>query len=504
MAESTSPYLFIEFRMILTDFLVLVPLLVLVVAIVAVLLLIALRRQYRSTVILSLTSLSFALISLPLVYHLLPKQVTQLLILDQYAFYYLGLIIGSSFVVGLLAVKYFEDYEENREEFYLLLLLATLGSGILVTSDHFAAFFLGLEILSVSLYVMIAYARFRSRRIEASIKYLILAGSTSAFMLFGIALIYTSSGTLSFSASRASFGNAGGFDSLLLIGWGLLIVGLGFKLALVPFHVWTPDVYQGAPAPVTAFIATVSKGGVFAVALRYFVGVSLYGNETIWGMLAFVAVASMLFGNLLALLQNNVKRILAYSSIAHLGYLMVAFLASGSLAAKAVAFYFTAYFITTLSAFGVITLLSTPDEDFEELSDYLGLFHQRPGLTLVMTAALLSLAGIPPTAGLVGKIYIVAAGVESQLWPLLIVLVIASVIGVFYYIRVVITMFRGKDEDSQASISLPSSTLASNIVLGILMVLLVGLGLYPTPVFRIIERMMDSFVSSIGVVMRGF
>jgi NADH-quinone oxidoreductase subunit N len=450
-----------------------------------------------------LTSLTFAFISLPFVFRLLPRQVTQLLILDQYAFYYLGLIIGSSLFIGLLAVQYFEGYDENREEFYLLLLLATLGSGILVASDHFAAFFLGLEILSVSLYVMIAYTRFRSRRIEAAIKYLVLAGATAAFMLFGIALIYASSGTLSFSESSNLLGTEGDSTSLLLLGWGLLIVGLGFKLALVPFHIWTPDVYQGAPAPVTAFIATVSKGGVFALALRYFVGVSLYQNRSLWGILAVVAVASMLFGNLLALLQNNIKRILAYSSIAHLGYLMVGLLASGSLGPKAVAFYLTAYFVTTLSAFGVVTLLSTPDQEFEQLSDYLGLFQQRPGLTLVMTAALLSLAGIPPTAGLVGKIYIVAAGVGAKLWLLLIVLVVASVVAVFYYIRVVITMFRRRGEGSQTLKTLPPSSLTGGVVLGVLMVLLVGLGLYPTPVFRLIERMMDAFVSSIGMIITG-
>jgi NADH-quinone oxidoreductase subunit N len=231
---------------------------------------------------------------------------------------------------------------------------------------------------------------------------------------------------------------------------------------------------------------------MFALALRYFSQVPLYEDRSLWGMFAIISVASMLFGNLLALLQDNVKRILAYSSIAHLGYLLVAFLSSGPLAPKAVAFYLSAYFVTTLSAFGVLTMLSTPDEDLETLSDYQGLFQQHPWLTVILSFALLSLAGIPPTAGLVGKIYIAAAGVQSALWVLLIILVLASVIGVFYYIRVIITMFRQSDPETSLSTPLPSFTTAGGIVLGILMFFLVGLGLYPAPLFRLIERLMAS------------
>jgi NADH-quinone oxidoreductase subunit N len=309
-------------------------------------------------------------------------------------------------------------------------------------------------------------------------------------MLFGMALIYTVLGTLEFTELVTAEVPAD-LTRLLYVGWGLLLVGIGFKLALVPFHLWTPDVYQGAPAPVTGFIASVSKGGMFALMLRYFNLVSIHDTQTVWNLFAIIAILSMLTGNILALLQNNVKRILAYSSISHLGYLLVAFLASGPFSQQAVAFYLVAYFATTLSAFGVVTLLSVPEKETEELDEYLALFWRRPWLAVIFVIALISLAGIPPSIGLVGKIFLAAAGVQSSLWLLLIVLVVASVIGVFYYMRVVITMFRRPEE-----MALPEFTLAAapftnveGVVLAVLALLVVGLGLYPVPVLSIIERL---------------
>ena len=197
-------------------------------------------------------------------------------------------------------------------------------------------------------------------------------------------------------------------------------MGIGFKLALVPFHMWTPDVYEGAPAPITAFVATVSKGAMFALLLRYFNQSGARNSTALLLVLTIVAIASMFAGNLLALLQNNVKRILAYSSIAHLGYLIVAFEAGGDMAGFAVAFYFVAYFATMLGAFGVVTMLSTPGNDLGDLESYRGLFWRRPMIASVFTVMLLSLAGIPLTAGFVGKFYIVAAGASVSLWLLVV------------------------------------------------------------------------------------
>ena len=234
---------------------------------------------------------------------------------------------------------------------------------VLVASSHFISFFLGLEILSVALYALSAYLHTRSRALEAGIKYLILAGSSSAFLLFGMALIYAQLGTMDLFRLAASLPGAQN-SPLVLGGLAFIVTGIGFKLGVVPFHLWAPDVYEGAPAPVTAFLATVSKGAIFALLLRYFYTVPARSTSApVFVLFAIIAIASMLIGNLLALFQNNVKRILAYSSIAHMGYLLVAFEASNTTASEAVAFYLVAYFITTIGAFGVVTVLSDEERD---------------------------------------------------------------------------------------------------------------------------------------------
>ncbi len=472
-----------------SDLLALLPLIILAGTSVVVIIAIAFYRNYRLTVFLTLAGMVGSFLSLPFALSVQPRQVTPLLIVDGTTVFYIGLVLTTSFVVVLLSYQYFRDYDGNREEYYLLLILATLGSGVLVASNHFAAFFLGIEVLSVSLYALIAYPRYDRRRVEASIKYLILAGATSAFLLFGMALIYSVGGTLEFSSLAKAASLSPGMNNVLLIGWGMLIVGIGFKLALVPFHMWTPDVYQGAPAPITGFVATVSKGGVFALILRYFSQVPIYDVPSLWWVFAAIAIASMLLGNMLALMQTNVKRVLAYSSISHLGYLLIAFLSRGTEAQNAAAFYLVAYFATTLAGFGVITMLSDHENELEDLDSYRGLFWKRPGLALVFSAALLSLAGLPPSAGLVGKIFVAAAGVNSALWLLLIVLVIASVIGVFYYFRIMISLYRSPEADEERTISAPSLSMIGSVTLAVLVLLVVGLGIYPAPVMGIISRL---------------
>ena len=222
----------------------------------------------------------------------------------------------------------------------------------------------------------------------------------------------------------------------------MIIIGMGFKLALVPFHLWVADVYEGAPAPLTGFVATVSKGAIFALLLRYFNSTNIVNSRPLFFAFASIAIASMFFGNLLALLQKNIKRVLAYSSIAHMGYLLVAFLASGPLAVAAVAFYLLSYFATTLGAFGIITVLSNKDRDLDKVEDYRGLFFKHPWLSGIFTLMLFSLAGIPLTAGFIGKFYILSAGVNSRLWLLVVLLVINSVIGLFYYLRIITALYR--------------------------------------------------------------
>ena len=292
---------------------------------------------------------------------------------------------------------------------------------------------------------MVAYVTDRERALEAGIKYLILASASAAFLLFGMALIYADAGTMEFSRIRElSFSGSG--LALLLPGIALTVTGIGFKLGVVPFHLWTPDVYEGAPAPVAAFVATTSKSAMVALLLRYFYVSNALQYRAVFLVFSIIAIASMCAGNLLALRQNNVKRILAYSSIAHFGYILVAFLAGGTMAIEAVSFYLVAYTVTILAAFGIVTVLSNSERDAGDLEDYRGLFWRRPVIAGVFTVALLSLAGIPATMGFLGKFYVLAAGAAADAWALIIILVVTSVAGLFYYLRVVVMLYSAPPE----------------------------------------------------------
>lgn len=460
------------------------PLIVIATTVVVLMLGIAIHRSHRLTAVLTLAGLviAFLLLSSPTT----SRGSTALLTIDDYARFYIGLILAATAAVTLLSIGYLGRLAEQRDEYYMLLLLAAMGSIVLVSATHFVSFFLGLELLSISLYALLAYPRTREQSIEAGIKYLVLAATSAAFLLFGMALVYAELGTLSFAGLGATATSPP--DRIVaLTGIGLIIVGFSFKLALVPFHLWTPDVYQGAPAPVTAFVATVSKGAMFALLLRYFTVVDLRSHYALVVVFSILAIASMVVGNLLALLQNNVKRLLAYSSIAHLGYLLVAFLASGLVAVAAVTFYLVAYFVTTLGAFGVVTVLSTGEREAESLEDYRGLLVRRPWLAALFTAMLLSLAGIPLTAGFVGKFYLTIAAGSAALWPLLVVMMVTSGIGLFYYLRIIVTMCMEPAGEPTSGVDMPRVPLVAGVTLAALSVALVWLGVYPGPIIRLIR-----------------
>ena len=468
------------------DLFALLPFLLIAGTSVLVLLGIAASRRHWLSLCVTLVGTAAAFGSLWLVAPLAPRQVTPLLILDRYAMFYIGLIIAATFTIAIFCYGYLGRHSETREELYVLLLVATLGSMVLVASSHFVSFFLGLEILSVALYALSAYLHTRRLPLEAGIKYLILAGSSSAFLLFGMALVYAQLGTMELSRLGALLPGAES-SPLVLAGLTFIVTGIGFKLGVVPFHLWTPDVYEGAPAPVTAFVTTVSKGAIFALLLRYFYTTGVQHFRAVFVLFAIIAIASMLIGNLLTLLQNNVKRILAYSSIAHMGYLLVAFEASVAMASEAVAFYLVAYFITTIGAFGVVTVLSDEERDADTLEDYTGLFWRRPILASVFTLMLLSLAGIPVTAGFLAKFYVVTAGASAGIWALILILVISSVIGLFYYLRVVVTMYtRGREEALHAE----PHAISGSYVLVALTILVVWLGVYPVPLLNLIKKIL--------------
>ena len=476
-------------------FIALLPLLITSATIVLVMLAIAWKRNHAMTFGLSVLGLNLALLSLLPALDVTPIEVTPLLLVDKFACYYMALVLAATLACVTLIHAYLggesgKGYPGNREELYLLMLLSAAGGLVLVSAQHLAGLFIGLELLSVPTYGMIAYAFFNKRSLEAGIKYMVLSAAGSAFLLFGMALLYAESGNLTFAGIGAKLAADGLPSMLAQIGVGMMLIGLAFKLSLVPFHLWTPDVYEGAPAPVAAFLATASKVAVFAVLLRLYQVSPAAAGGWLNDLLTLIAIASILFGNLLALLQNNLKRLLGYSSIAHFGYLLVALIASKGLAVEAVGVYLATYVLTSLGAFGVITLMSTPysGRDADALYEYRGLFWRRPYLTAVLTVMMLSLAGIPLTAGFIGKFYVVAAGVQSQQWWLLGALVLGSAIGVFYYLRVMVTLFMVEPNLRRHDAPLHWGQQAGGLMLLFVALLAFVLGVYPQPLLELVQH----------------
>ncbi|HEX4872213.1 MAG TPA: NADH-quinone oxidoreductase subunit NuoN [Nevskiaceae bacterium] len=470
------------------QWLALLPILLVSATIVVVMLAIAVKRDHWWNATFTVVGLNLALISCILLVSNGSQDVTPLLRVDGYSTFYMAMILATTLATATLSHAYLEGYAGNKEEMYLLLGLSSLGAIVLVCANHLAAFFIGLELMSIPLYAMVGYPLKNQRSLEAGLKYLVLSAGASAFLLFGMALMYSQVGSMSFAALGA-YASSAAANPFLQVGAALFIVGVGFKLSLVPFHLWTPDVYEGAPAPVAAYLATASKTAVFAVLLRYFVEGGGYSQPTLLDTLAVIAIVSILVGNVLALMQANVKRMLAYSSVAQFGYCLVALIASGPLAVEAVGMFLLTYVVTTLGAFGVVTLTSSPmgEADADEYDDYRGLFWRRPYLASILTAMLLSLAGIPLTAGFIGKFYVIAAGVEQREWWLLAAVVVGSAIGLYYYLKLMITLFLVTPALRRFSAPLDWAQRAGGTMVLLLMLLMLLMGLFPQPFIDIVQ-----------------
>ncbi len=469
----------------------LLPQMILGVTAVVVMLAIAVKRNHGVSFVLTLVGTALAFGSL----FLLPtqqQQVTTLFVVDGFSSFFSGLILVATFAIAIFSHPYLKNKAVKKEEYYILLLLGTAGAITMTISNHFISFFLSLVLMSVSMYAMVGYLKKSRFGIEAAIKYLIMAGVSTAILLFGFALIYAGTGTMELSKLGSVLTASSIISYLFVGGMALLIAGLGFKLALVPFHLWTPDVYDGAPAPVSAFVATISKGSVFAFLLRLFVEINGETHKSVWITFAVIAIASMLLGNWLALRQKNIKRLLAYSSIGHLGYMLVAMLAASTAGSEAVAFYLVAYFISMLAAFGIISYLSQKNGEMHTIEDYKGLFWKKPWIAALFTGVLLSLAGIPLTAGFLGKFYLLLSGVGATLWVLVIVLVVSSSIGLFYYLRVVIALFLERDANTQKSFSSKGASVFVGVVLVALFVFLFWVGTFPAGLSEIIHQLVGT------------
>ena len=342
----------------------------------------------------------------------------------------------------LLSLGYLERKGINHGEFHVLVLFAVVGMMLFAGARDLILMFIGLEVMSVSIYVLVGFDREDPRSVEGALKYFILGAFSSAFFLYGVALLFGATGSTHLSLiAPAVAGILEAESAMLLAGAGLLMVGLGFKVAAVPFHVWTPDAYDGAPTPVTALMATGVKAAAFAAFIRVF-SVALAGMYAHWVEVAWwLAVLTMFAGNLIALTQGSLKRMLAYSSIAHAGYLLVALLAANAAGGAAFLFYLLVYTLMTAGAFGVLIAQTREGADRVRLEDFAGFGWERPFLGAAFAVFLLSLAGFPLTGGFLGKLYILRAALESGHRPLAVALVMASLISYFYYLRVIVVMY---------------------------------------------------------------
>lgn len=467
------------------------PLLIATATIVAVMLAIAIKRHHRLCAAVSVIGMNLALLSLlPDLFKAAPAvQVTGLMLVDSAARFGMALVIVTTLGVLTLCHAYFEGFKKNREEIYLLIQLGTLGALTLACATHASTLLLGVELLSLPMVAGVAYVLDDRRAIEGGLKYLILSAAASAALLFGMALIYAQIGALDLGAMAVAIAKASVDQPLVLAGTAMILAGLGFKLSLVPFHQWTPDVYEAAPTPITAYMATVSKLGVFIVMLRLLHGgAGTPPSPLVLTAITGLAVASMLIGSILALRQNNLKRLLAYSSIAHFGYLAIVLVVPGEESLRAAGVYLATYLVTSLGVFGVMALVSSPmsERDQEELSDYRGLFWRRPYLTSILTAMLLSLAGIPLTAGFIGKFAVIAAGVNSAQWVLVGSLIVSSAISIYYYLRVMSGLFSAIDQGAErVSESLGWAQSAGGFMLLLAMLVMLWMGVYPEPLFEL-------------------
>ncbi|MGM7603482.1 NADH-quinone oxidoreductase subunit NuoN [Proteus mirabilis] len=466
------------------------PLLVVILTVVVVMLSIAWRRDHFTIATLTATGFIIALGSLYYVNALGVVDVTTLYHVDGYSSFFTALTIIAGLGTVAFAYPWLEGYQDNKEEFYMLVAIAVIGGILLSSAHHLASMFIGIELLTLPLFGLIGYAFQQRSSLEASIKYMLLSAAASSFLLFGMALLYAEAGNLSFTAMGQSLSDSNIHKPLVLAGLGMMLVGIGFKLSLFPFQLWTPDVYQGAPAPTGAFLATASKIGIFAVVMRLFLEAPAADSETLRMILGFMAIASILFGNIMALTQKNVKRLLGYSSVSHLGYLLVALIVlqySPILAQETAEIYLAGYLFASLGAFGAIAVASSPYNkgELESLEDYRGLFWRRPVAAIVMSLMMLSLAGVPITLGFIGKLYVILAGIDSSLWWLTGMVVLGSAIGLFYYLRAAAIVFlRKPDNDNAPAVTTTSQNMATLITL-VCAIIVIVLGVWPQPLIEL-------------------
>jgi NADH-quinone oxidoreductase subunit N len=410
-----------------------------------------------------------------------------MIVIDGFGLFFSALVLMIAAMTVVASVRFNEREQIDHGEFYALILFCVAGMFLMLQTTHLMMVLIGLEIFSLSLYVLTGLTRGRVRSIEAALKYFLLGAFSSGFIIYGMALLYGSTGTL--DMARIGESVTGGGSLMLWVGMGLLLVGFSFKIGAVPFHQWIPDVYEGAPTNVTGFMAAATKTVAFAVLVRFLIG-AFSDAHVVWApIITCLAILTMTVANLIALAQTNIKRMLAFSSIAHAGYLLIALVAHSTLGVEAIMFYLAAYGFMTVGVFTVVAALGRGDEQAERgyrIADLKHLGWNRPLLGLTLAFFLFSLAGIPPTAGFLGKYVIFRAAVESELWLLAVIGVLNAAVAAYYYLRVIVAMYMQEADTDQQPLPVPA-TMA--LVMVIASIAVIYLGVAPGRLLELISSL---------------
>jgi NADH-quinone oxidoreductase subunit N len=406
------------------------------------------------------------------------------LTLDGTSIFFNWIFLIAALIVILISYKYLEVEDEHHGEYYALILFAQCGMYFLATATELVTILVGLELMAVSFYIMVGFLRKDRRSNEAAMKYLLLGAFSTGFLAYGFSLLYGLAGSTQFDAITAAVKARDPFDPILFLAIATTTVGLMFKIAAVPFHMWAPDAYEGAPTPITAYLSVASKAASFALLLRLFTGPLASARPAWEPILVVIAILTLTVGNLAAISQSNIKRLLAYSAISHAGYILLGLIAGTAIGIQGVAIYIAVYTFMTLGAFLVVVALRRKNLIGEDIADFAGLMQKSPGYAVMMLIFLLSLAGIPPTAGFIGKYYIFLALIQTGKYGLAVFATLYSAVAVYYYFRIVRSMFLADAVDSGRL----TESVGVRVSLAFTGLATLAIGIYPQPLIEYAQR----------------
>ncbi|QJC29654.1 NADH-quinone oxidoreductase subunit NuoN [Enterobacteriaceae endosymbiont of Plateumaris pusilla] len=489
------------------NLILLLPLIIIITTTIIILISISIKRNNFVHLIITVSGLFFTLISILYnMYNKINIINNTLFIIDNYSYFYTIILLLISIITCIIAYPWLLNYFYNKDEFYLLILISSIGGIILTCSNNFISMLVGMELISIPIFGLIGYNFKLKNSLEASIKYTILSSIATSFFILGISLIYIDYGSLNFTYISKQHLLNSIVNNISVIGLVLILVSIGFKLSLVPFHLWTPDIYQGSPTVVTMFLSTFSKISIFTSLVRLLIHfTNISSNRLILSnLLIFISITSIIFGNFLALSQNNIKRLLGYSSIAHLGYMLIILIYNIIIpnnilfSLETMGIYIISYILNNIGIFTVISIISNLNikqqykNDIDNLDYYRGLFWYNPILSFIMTIMFLSLAGIPITLGFISKFYLILLIIKMKIWYLLFIVILGSAAGLYYYLRVIINLYLSP-YNNKLSLLIFSNNLntkkffISKYLILVLTILTFLLGIYPEPIIHFIR-----------------